>query len=292
VKHELSGKSIQSAEDANQLITKVYQHYSPQGLKGIRAEYDPLRPTEMIFKANASVTDEVARLPVNAKGAKAAVDYVYRFRMDRGTTVLYVFFDKDEKRFGKDYITNKPEDPGSPHAEDVFETQYLSALRARIADERTAGTLLTPAGQKVRVALELNRLPCPRCSSLMQRLSAENQDLQFVVRASSASISGTIQRAVQSDSELHIGFIEDMIRANVQVEPLTIFEAVRQQLLKLEPLLKSGKVRLRGDTLFEAIGSARSLMDYNIEQSKKVKQLIEEAQKRAKLTKVPPKGKT
>jgi hypothetical protein len=83
-----------------------------------------------------------------------------------------------------------------------------------------------------------------------------------------------------------------MIRANVQVEPLTIFEAVRQQLLKLEPLLKSGKVRLRGDTLFEAIGSARSLMDYNIEQSKKVKQLIEEAQKRAKLTKVPPKGKT
>jgi hypothetical protein len=33
-------------------------------------------------------------------------------------------------------------------------------------------------------------------------------------------------------------------------------------------------------------------MDYNIEQTKKVKQLIEEAQKRAKLTKVPPKGKT
>jgi len=84
VKHELSGKSIQSAEDANQLITKVYQTYSPQGLKGIRAQYDPLRPTEIIIKASASVTDEVARLPVNAKGAKAAVDYVYRFRMDRG----------------------------------------------------------------------------------------------------------------------------------------------------------------------------------------------------------------
>jgi hypothetical protein len=116
--------------------------------------------------------------------------------------------------------------------------------------------------------------------------------LQFVVRASSVSISGTIQKAVQSDSELHIEFIEDMIRANVQVEPLTIFEAVRRQLLKLEPLLKSGKVRLRGDTLFEAIGNARSLMDYNIEQSKKVQQLIEEARKRAKLTKVPPKGKT
>ena len=126
----------------------------------------------------------------------------------------------------------------------------------------------------------------------MQRLSAQNQDLQFVVRASSVSISGTIQKAVQSDSDLHIGFIEDMIRANVQVEPLVVFEAVRQQLLKLEPLLRSGQVRLRGDTLFQAIGNARGLMEYNIEQTNKVRQLIEEAQKRAKLTKVPPKGQT
>jgi hypothetical protein len=290
IKRELSGKSIQSAEDANQLITKVYQSYLPQGLKGIKAQYDPLRPTEMIIKASASVTDEVARLPVNATGAREALDYVYRFRMDRGTTVLYVFFDTNEERFGDAYITNQPEEPGDIHAEDVFARDYLQPLRAEIQARRAAGALVTPADEKVKVALELNRLPCPRCSSLMQRLASENPDLKFVVRASSVSRIGTIQKTVQSDSELHIGFIEDMIRANIQVEPLEIFEAVRQHLLSLFTGLRNRTIRLRGDTLFEQIGSARGLMDHNIAETKKVIKLITAAKARAKLKKVPPKG--
>lgn len=292
VRQELSGKSVQSAQDANQLITKVYQSFSPQGLKGIRVHYDPSRPTEISIKASASVTEEVARLPVNATGAREALDYVYRFRMDRGTTVLYVFFDTNEERYGDAYITNQPEEPGDIHAEDVFARDYLGPLKSEIKARRAAGTLVTPEDQPVKVALELNRLPCPRCSSLMTRLGTENPDLKFVVRASSVSRIGTVQKTVQSDSDLHIGFIEDMIRANVDVESLTIFEAVRQKLLQLVPGLRNRTIRLRGDTLFEQIGSARGIMDHNIAETRKVEKLIAAAKARVTLTKVPPKGST
>jgi hypothetical protein len=81
-----------------------------------------------------------------------------------------------------------------------------------------------------------------------------------------------------------------MIRANIEVESLTVVDAVRKKLMQLGPALTAGTVKLRGDSLFDDITAARKFMDRNAAETLKVKELIDEAKRRAKLKKVPPKG--
>ena len=288
VRADLAGKSIQDAQQADALISSVYQRFSGQGLKGIRVTYNPSKPAQVGIKVSASVAEEVANLPITAGGAREALDYAYRFKLDNPTTSLYVYYDDDNKRFGQ-VINNEPELPGNQHAEDMFAPQ-LPGLLAKIRSDRAAGKLKTPADQRVKIALDLNRLPCQRCSSLIARWSGANPDVQFIVRASSASTSGTVQKSVPPDSQIHIEFIETMIRADVQVQPLKIHEAIWDKLKQVALAAKGGKVRLRTESLSVEVTNARDLIARNAAETRKVEGLIEAAKRKAALPKVPPKG--
>jgi hypothetical protein len=289
VRAELRGREVQSSQQADELITRIYQRHSPEGLRGIRVVYNPAQPTQVIIRASASVVDEVARLPVNIAGLREAIDYAYRFRLDRGRTLLYIFYDEDRKPFGN-VILNRPDLPTEPHAEDMFASNHLPNLVQRIASDRAAGTLKTPIGERVKVALDLNRLPCQRCTPLMARLASAHPDLQFIVRASSVSPSGTVQRSVQEDSQIHIGFIEDMIRANVQVESLRIHEAVWAKVLEVGTARVGAKVRPVSNNLGDEVANARQLIEKNVAETRKVETLIAAARRKAELPRVPPKG--
>jgi hypothetical protein len=286
VRADLAGKSIQDAKQADALISGVYQRFSSQGLKGIRLVYNPSNPTQVSIKASASAADEVANLPITAGGAREALDYAYRFKLDSPTTVLYVYYDEDNKRYGQ-VINNQPELPGSPHAEDMFASQ-LPGLLQTIRTGRSA--LKTPADKRVKISLDLNRLPCSRCSGLIARWAGANPDVQFIVRASSASTSGTVQKSVPPDSQIHIEFIETMVRADVQVEPLKIHEAIWNKLKQVALAGGAGKVKLRTESLAVEVTNARDLIARNAAETRKVEGLIEAAKRKAALPKVPPKG--
>ena len=286
VRADLAGKTIQDAKQADALIAGVYQRFSSQGLKGIRLAYNPSNPTQVSIKVSASVVEEVANLPISAGGAREALDYAYRFKLDSPTTVLYVYYDEDNKRYGE-IINNQPELPGQPHAEDMFASQ-LPGLLQTIRSNRAA--LKTPANQRVKIALDLNRLPCPRCSGLIARWAGAYKDVQFIVRASSASTSGTVQKTVPPDSQIHIEFIETMIRADVQVEPLKIHEAIWKKLQQVALAAGAGKVRLRTESLSVEVTNARDLIARNAAETRKVEGLIESARRKVALSKVPPKG--
>jgi Domain of unknown function (DUF4157) len=286
VRADLAGKSIQDAKQADALIGGVYQRFSSQGLKGIRLTYNPSNPTQVSIKASASAVDEVANLPINAGGAREALDYAYRFKLDNPTTSLYVYYDADNKRFGQ-VINNEPELPGNQHAEDMFAPQLPGLISAIRANRKS---LKTPADQRVKIALDLNRLPCPRCSGLIARWGGTYPDVQFIVRASSASTSGTVQKSVPPDSQIHIEFIETMIRADVQVEPLKIHEAIWKKLQQVALAAGAGKVRLRTESLAVEVTNARDLIARNAAETRKVEGLIEAAKRKAALPKVPPKG--
>ena len=286
VRADLAGKNIQDPKQADALLSGVYQKFAPEGLKGIRLFYNPSNPNKVSIKASASAVDEVANLPISAGGAREALDFAYRFRLDNPTTVLYVYYDEDRKRYGQ-VINNQPELPGSPHAEDMFASQ-LPGLLSTIRSQRA--TLKTPLDQRVKIALDLNRLPCGRCSSLIAGWSAANKDVQFIVRASSASTSGTVQKSVAPESQIHIGFIETMIRADVQVEPLKIHEAIWNKLKQVAVAAAGGKVRLRNESLAVEVTNARAMIDFNAAETRKVEGLIEAAKRQAALAKVPAKG--
>jgi hypothetical protein len=199
--------------------------------------------------------------------------------------VLYVYYGPDGKPYGP-VITNEPDEEGRPHAEDIFERDHVKDLVKQIRSEQVAKR----EGEKVRVELNLNRLPCSHCSSLVVRLSAEYPDLQFVVKASSISNADIVQRSVPTDSEAHIGFIQEMIDKNVEVEPLAIFEAIWAKLLQVANAAKAGKVRLRNGSLAAEVTAARILLESSLAETQRVRELIAEAKRRAALAKVKGQG--
>jgi hypothetical protein len=288
VRADLRNRSISNAEQANEILSGEFQKFVARGLKGLRVAYDAKDPSHLIVLANASVTEEVARLPVTATGARQALDYFYRFTYLNYRTVLYVYYDGG-KQFG-DVVMNEPGEFAGPHAEDVFERDHVANLAQRIAEERKAGTLRTPSGQRVPVELDLNRLPCSHCSSLIPRLARQYPELAFTVKAATISNADVVQRSVPIDSSVHIDFIENMIRQNVNVEPLLIFEAIWSKLLEVALAAKTGKVKLRSEALAIEVASARQLLDQNLTETARVKALIAAAKERAALAKIPPKG--
>jgi hypothetical protein len=125
---------------------------------------------------------------------------------------------------------------------------------------------------------------------LIARWAGANPDVQFIVRASSASTSGTVQKSVPPDSQIHIEFIETMVRADVQVEPLKIHEAIWNKLKQVALAGGAGKVKLRTESLAVEVTNARDLIARNAAETRKVEGLIEAAKRKAALPKVPPKG--
>ena len=288
VRADLAGRRVADARQADQLLADEFRRLRAQGLKGLRAAPDPANPAHLVVRANASATEEVARLPVTAAGAREALAFLYRFSYMHFRTVLYVYYDSDRKRYGE-VIRNEPE-PVRLHAEDVFARDHVAGLAARVAADRVARTLRTPPGERVPVLLDLNRLPCQHCSSLVPRLAAAHPGLQFTVRGATVSNAETVQRSVAVDSEAHIAFIRRMVEANVNVEPLAFFEAVWAKVLEVAQAAAAGKVKLRSGSLAVEVASARRLYEENLAETRRVRALIDEAKRRAALGRIPPQG--
>jgi hypothetical protein len=294
VRQALSGRTISDRNAADSLIGSTYSRFTAEGLQGLRTRVDlESASPQLIVLANASATEEVARLPLTSTGLNAALDYVVRFSFKRGTTVLQVYYDQDNKRFFE-RIENEPELPGRPHAEEVFVSDHLQGLVQTIRTEHAAGHLLTPAGQPVRIEMNLNRLPCQGCSHLMARVARQYPDIRFLVRASSVSNSDSASRFVTSESEMHIQFVRTMIEANIDVQPLPIFEAVYRRFLDYGVGRRAGtvpEIKFRGDTLWTRYNTAQDVMNAGKAETIKVRDLIENARTRIALGRVPPRGR-
>jgi hypothetical protein len=286
---ELRGRKVESPEQAAALTASIYSRFSKEGLKGIRLVYDPAKSPDVRVMVNASPVTEVANLPANITGLKKAIDFAYRFRYDTGTTVLYAYYDQDSKPYGQ-VIENEP---GGQHAEEIFVRQHLPALKARIASERAAGKLLTPAGQRVQVTINLNRLPCSMCSPLMARVAAQNPDLWFIVRASSVSNSQA------TSEEIHVQFLEQLLadeKGNqlLDVQPLHIHEAIWNKVVQVGNAVKAKKIGPFSQDRALEVAIARPIIMANIAQTAKVEELIAEAKRRVAAKKAlaatPPQG--
>jgi hypothetical protein len=290
VRQALAGRSVVDRATADSLLGSTYSRFTSEGLKGLRTKIDLNTPTpRLIVLANASATEEVAALPVNATGARDALAYVYRFSYLRGKTILQVYYDDDGKRLDG-IIENEPESPGKPHAEEVFINRHLPGLAVQIRADHAAGKLKAKPGSPVKIELNLNRLPCQACSSILSGVAGRYPDMRFLVRASSVSNSGSASKFVPSDSEAHIDFIKKMIEANIDVAPLPIFDEVWKKILQLGNAAKAGKITLRNGSLAQEITSAQGLMNSGMAETIKVKELIDAAKKRAAMGKIPPKG--
>src|SRR5262249_21923515 len=113
---ELAGKELTDAASASAFIKGIYKKYKDRGLKGMRLVDDPKAPECVGVKVNASVAEVVGDLPVLKKGLKKVLSYVAQFDYLSGTTVLYVYYDIDNKPYG-DVIENLE---NNEHAEMVF----------------------------------------------------------------------------------------------------------------------------------------------------------------------------
>jgi hypothetical protein len=195
---------------------------------------------------------------------------------------MHVFYDTDNKSY-PDVIEN---DPNVEHAEQVFKRGHLSALRSRIAADRAGGRIKTPTGQPVLVTLQLNRIPCPNCSSILASLSGAAPDLRFSVQASSASNTAS--------TEVTIDYIETLLAGGVEVSTLKIFEAIRNKIIQLLQASKAKQIKPLTDNQYYEIRAAIAKIDQNISQEKRLAEMIEEAKKRhaakTALAKVPPVG--
>ena len=292
VKRELSGATIADAKQADELVTSVYLKYLDKGLKGIRGIFDPKKSQNLVVYAAASATDEVAQLPVTVTGAIKALALFSQFEYDAGPTTLYIYYDKDGKKYGGSPIRNDPDRKGPNHAEDIFVADHLPGLAAKIAQDQRGGLLMTPPGQRIRVELNLNRLPCPTCSPLLARIAGQYPDLQFVVKASSVSNSVTLQKNVPDDFAPVVEMIQAMLDANIEVEPLFIFDEIWNKVMQVVQGVKNGVVHIRTDNLLDHITAKKTFLEVNRAQTLTVRNLIEEAKNRQKLKKIPPHGST
>ena len=284
VRKALAGKSVQDRKQGEALVASTFKTFQAQGLRGLKPV---LQDDNVRILASASAAEEVANLPVTATGARAALDYFYRFQYMTGRTVLQIHYDGG-KAYGP-LIENDASATGPNHAEDIFARDHLPGLARQIANDQKAGKLNTKVGP-VRLEMSLNRLPCPHCSPLLVRLAGQYPHISFVVLAASVSNAQTIQKAVPTDSEAHIAFIQQMIEANIDVQPLAIFEAVWAKVLEVANAAKAGKVRLRNGSLADEVTSARQLLGSSLAETQRVKDLIAEAKRRAALKKLPPQG--
>lgn len=281
VRVELAGKTISEPQDASRLLATVYGKLSSKGLKGLRLVYQPKTATVAIM-ASASVVDQVAQLPVLKKSIPAALSFVSRFNYLSGRTVLHVFYDTDNKSY-PDVIEN---DPGAEHAEQIFKRAHVAALKTRIAADRSGRRLKTPAGQPVRVTLQLNRIPCPTCSSILASLSAGNPELRFAVQASSASNTAS--------AEVTTDYIETLLAGGVEVSTLKIYDAIQNKMVELLRASSAKQIKPLTGNQFDELQAAIPLIRQNISQEKRLADMIEEAKKRQakklELAKVPPVG--
>jgi hypothetical protein len=288
IRADLSGKIVTDARQADELISGEYQKYSKMGLKGLRVLVDPSKPSQLIVLANASLTEEVANLPVRVEaGALKALQFSRSFQYNK-PTVLRIYYDTDRKFFVE--TGNDPKRPEPNHAEDIFAADYLDKLLGKISAARQTGELKTPAGQRVPVILSLNRLPCPTCSPLIARLSQAHKDIQFVVQASSASNSITLQKFVPEDAAVYVDLIEKMLLAGVQVEPLRVYDAIWKKIEEVARGVGLGFVTIYGDRLHDLAVAERPFIEANQAETRKVEELIERAKAKRDIGKIPPKG--
>ena len=92
-------------------------------------------------------------------------------------------------------IENEPDAPAKHHAEHVFMNR-LPAFRKFIAQERAAGRISTPPGQRVPVRLTLNRLPCLSCAPTVASWG-NDPELAIEVSASTASKQETAETHIR-----------------------------------------------------------------------------------------------
>jgi hypothetical protein len=269
VKADVSGKQIDTPEQAAALISGVYGKLSAKGLKGIRVIYDPKKSQDIGIKVSASPAVVVANLPVLKKGLAEALSYTYKFNYLAGTTVLYVTYDSD----GKSYAPVIENEANFEHAEMVFKRVHLSQLKAKIAADRTAGKLKTPPGQRVRVELSLNRLPCPNCAPILAILAGTNPDLQFVVNASSASN--------MASADITIQYIEQLLDAGIEVNTLKIFEAIQNKIVQIVTASKAKQIKSITQNEFLLVQAALPVIRNNLAQEKRLQDMIDSAVKNA-----------
>src|SRR5262249_11601848 len=168
----------------------------------------------------------------------------------------------------------------------VFKRLHLAKLRKRIADEKKAGSLKTPKDQPVKVELNLNRLPCPNCSSILAELAGMYPELKFVVKASSAS-----NKASQA---ITIEYIEKMLNAGVEVSTLGIYGAIMKKIEEIVRASKAKQIKPITANEYYLVEAALPRIRDNLSREKKLQEMIDEARKRIaakkEIEKVPPQG--
>ncbi|HEU0295568.1 MAG TPA: DUF4157 domain-containing protein [Anaerolineales bacterium] len=281
LKAELGTKKITDSQQAATLISGLYSKYSAQGLQGIRLIYDPKKPEKAGIKVSASIAEVIANLSVDKQGLGQALRYARQFNYLASSTVLYAYYDTDNKPYGG-AIRNAS---NYEHAEQVFKNKYLSGLKKQIQADRNAGKLKTPAGQPVKVELNLNRVPCPICSPILAALSSMNPDLRFVVKASSASNTAS--------AEITTEYIEKMLAGGVEVNTLKIFEAIQDKIVEILKASRAKEIALTPND-FVQIEVALPMIRENLSKEQALQSMINQAtqklQKNKTLTEVSPMG--
>ena len=282
IKSEVASQHLKGAGQARSLLDSVYSKYSAQGLKGVRLIYDRKTPGQAGLKVSASLAEVVAVLPIDRIGLSQALAYTRKFSYLAKKTVLYVYYDEDSKPYKSSPIYNAK---NNEHAEMVFKRRHFGQLKNRISLDRKEGILKTPIGQKVKVKLDLNRLPCPNCSSILAEIATSSPDLAFTVNAASASNMTT--------PEITIEYIEKMLSAGVKVNASQIFEAVEDKIVEILLSSRAKEIALTQDD-FEEIDAALPKIRAGISKELSLKDAIVQAAKnqkeKAALNNVPAKG--
>jgi len=282
IKAELRGKKITDAQEASTLISSIYNKYNAKGLKGIGLLYHPKKASPVGIKVNASKVEEIANLPLLKEKPNAILEYVFKFDYRSKETILYVYYDIDNKPFEKE-IKNKT---NNYHAEQVFKNEHLEKLKKQINEDRIEGRLLTPIGQPVKVELNLNRIPCPICAPIIAMLNSQEKDLKFVVKASSASN--------RDSAAITIEYIEMMLRADVEVDTLKIYEAITKKVVDRIEASQAKEIKRMDSKEYDEFSVAIMKIKDNLRQEKALKEMINDAKHRIKkekaLAKVPPVG--
>jgi hypothetical protein len=280
LKAELSGKKITDSEQGAALISSLYSKYSAKGLKGMRVIYDAKTKTAGI-KVSASIPEVIANLPVDPSGLKQVLTYAREFHFMNSDTVLYIFYDLDNKPYDGP-IRNASR---NEHAEQVFKNKKLQGLWSQIQAERNAGKLKTPAGKPVRVELNLNRIPCPICSPILATLSGMYPDITFVVKASSAS--NKVSAVITAE------YIETMLAAGVEVSTLKVFEAIKNKIVEILRRSQAKEVALTSND-FDELQVVIMKLDENLSKERLLQEMINQAvqnrQKKKALGEIPPVG--
>jgi len=281
IKAEVAGKTITDSQQAETFLTGLYSKYSALGLKGLRIVLDQKNPNQAGVKVSASIAEVIANMPIDSKSVTQTLKYITRFNYLAKSTSLNVFYDIDNKPYGG-VIRNAK---NNEHAEQVFKNKHLEKLKIQINSERKNGLLKTPAGEPVKVQLDLNRLPCPNCGPILAELASSNPDLRFVVNAASASNSTNI--------EISIEYIAMMLETGIEVNTLNVFEIIEKKIVEILRASAAKEIALSPDD-FEEIQAALPKIRDNLSKEQSLKDMIKRAveilKKKNNLLKVKPIG--